>query len=63
MRKEEQKRDFITRSKFRDQLVTRFVNNLMLDGKKSTALQFFTTHGYVDEKVEEVELEMFGRKH
>jgi ribosomal protein S7 len=27
--------------RFNDQLVTRFVNNLMWDGKKSTALKFF----------------------
>jgi ribosomal protein S7 len=26
--------------RFNDQLVTRFVNNLMWDGKKSTALKF-----------------------
>jgi small subunit ribosomal protein S7 len=39
MRKERQKRDHFTRSRFNDQLVTRFVNNLMWDGKKSTAFK------------------------
>jgi small subunit ribosomal protein S7 len=41
MRKERQKRDHFTRSRFNDQLVTRFVNNLMWDGKKSTAFKVF----------------------
>ena len=35
------KRPLLPDPKFNDQLVTRFVNNLMLDGKKSTALKIF----------------------
>jgi small subunit ribosomal protein S7 len=41
MRKERQRKDHFTRSRFNDQLVTRFVNNLMWDGKKSTAFKVF----------------------
>ena len=35
------KRPLLPAPKFNDQLVTRFVNNLMWDGKKSTALKIF----------------------
>ena len=35
------KRPLLPDPKFDDQLVTRFVNNLMWDGKKSTALKIF----------------------
>ena len=35
------KRILLPDPKFHDQLVTRFVNNLMLDGKKSTAFKVF----------------------
>jgi small subunit ribosomal protein S7 len=35
------KRILLPDPKFNDQLVTRFVNNLMLDGKKSTAFKVF----------------------
>ena len=35
------KRPFLPDPKFNDQLVTRFVNNLMWDGKKSTAFKVF----------------------
>ena len=35
------KRPILPDPKFNDQLVTRFVNNLMLDGKKSTAFGLF----------------------
>ena len=36
-KKQSKKRALIPDPKFNDQLVTRFVNNLMLQGKKSTA--------------------------
>ena len=46
--------------KFKDVLVTKFVNNLMLDGKKSTAFQiFYDAISIVDEKVKGEE-EMTG---
>jgi len=42
MRKERaKKRPLLPDPKFNDELVTRFVNNLMLDGKKSTAYKIF----------------------
>ena len=42
MRKRQaKKRPLLPDPKFKDQLVTRFVNNLMWDGKKSTAYKIF----------------------
>ena len=42
MRKRQaKKRPLLPDPKFNDQLVTRFVNNLMWDGKKSTAFKVF----------------------
>ena len=40
-KKQSKKRDLIPDPKFNDQLVTRFVNNLMQQGKKSTAFKIF----------------------
>ena len=40
-KKKSKKRDLIPDPKFNDQLVTRFVNNLMQQGKKSTAYKIF----------------------
>ena len=40
-KKQSKKRDLIPDPKFNDQLVTRFVNNLMLQGKKSKAYKIF----------------------
>ena len=37
--KEEQKEEYYSDPKFESILVTRFVNNLMLDGKKNTAFK------------------------
>jgi len=48
------KRVLLPDPKFQDKLVTRFVNNLMLDGKKSTAFEiFYSALEIVNEKVEE----------
>tara|TARA_B100000809_G_C15138566_1_gene531826 strand:- start:19 stop:489 length:471 start_codon:yes stop_codon:yes gene_type:complete len=48
------KRVLLPDPKFNDKLVTRFVNNLMLDGKKSTAFDiFYGALEIVTEKVEE----------
>ena len=58
MRKREAKtRPLLPDPKFKDQLVTRFVNNLMWDGKKSTAYKiFYDAIEIIDErKQEEVE--------
>jgi len=42
MRKRQaKKRPLLPDPKFKDQLVTRFINNLMWDGKKSTAFKIF----------------------
>ena len=40
-KKQSKKRPMLPDPKFNDQLVTRFVNNLMLHGKKSTAYNLF----------------------
>jgi small subunit ribosomal protein S7 len=48
------KRVLLPDPKFQDKLVTRFVNNLMLDGKKSTAFDiFYGALEIVNEKMEE----------
>jgi len=50
------KRVLLPDPKFNDKLVTRFVNNLMLDGKKSTAFEiFYGALEIVNEKIEEEE--------
>ena len=40
-KKQAKKRPLLPDPKFNDQLVSRFVNNLMWDGKKSTAFKVF----------------------
>ena len=57
MRKKQSKnRDLIPDPKFNDQLVTRFVNNLMLQGKKSKAYKiFYDAMEIVDQKNEDKE--------
>ncbi|TNF32399.1 MAG: 30S ribosomal protein S7 [Bacteroidetes bacterium] len=48
------KRELVPDPKFKDTLVTRFVNSLMVDGKKSTAMKvFYDAIEIVDKKVEE----------
>jgi small subunit ribosomal protein S7 len=48
------KRELVPDPKFKDTLVTRFVNSLMVDGKKSTALKvFYDAIDIVDKKVED----------
>jgi small subunit ribosomal protein S7 len=41
--------------RFNDQLVTRFVNNLMWDGKKSTALKFYDAIDIIEAKKQDAE--------
>ena len=57
MRKEKAKRRYLLPDpKFQDALVTRFVNNLMLSGKKNKAYGiFYTTLDIVAEKTKEDE--------
>ena len=55
-KKQSKKRPLIPDPKFNDQLVTRFVNNLMLQGKKSKAYKiFYDAMEIVDQKNEEKE--------
>jgi len=55
-KKQSKKRDLIPDPKFNDQLVTRFVNNLMLQGKKSKAYKvFYDAMDIVDQKNEDKE--------
>ncbi|MGV6829386.1 MAG: 30S ribosomal protein S7 [Flavobacteriales bacterium] len=50
------KRPLLPDPKFNDQLVTRFVNNLMWDGKKSTAFKvFYDAIDIVEEKKQDEE--------
>ena len=50
------KRVLLPDPKFNDQLVTRFVNNLMLDGKKSVAFQvFYDALNIVEERKQDEE--------
>lgn len=57
MRKRQaKKRPLLPDPKFNDQLVTRFVNNLMWDGKKSTAFKvFYDAIEIVDQKKQDAE--------
>jgi len=57
MRKRQaKKRPLLPDPKFNDQLVTRFVNNLMKDGKKSTAFKvFYDALDIVEEKKQDEE--------
>ena len=55
-KKQSKKRPLLPDPKFNDQLVTRFVNNLMLDGKKSTAFKiFYDAIAIVDERKQDEE--------
>lgn len=55
-KKQSKKRPLIPDPKFNDQLVTRFVNNLMSQGKKSKAYKiFYDAMEIVDEKNEDKE--------
>lgn len=57
------KRELVPDPKFKDTLVTRFVNSLMVDGKKSVALKvFYDAIEIVDKKVEDQDgLEVFKK--
>ena len=57
------KRVLLPDPKFNDRLVTQFVNNLMLDGKKSVAFNvFYSALDIVNEKIEEEDaLEVFKK--
>jgi small subunit ribosomal protein S7 len=55
-KKAAKKRPLLPDPKFNDQLVTRFVNNLMWDGKKSVAFKvFYDAIAIVDEKNQDEE--------
>lgn len=63
MRKAKPKKRYILPDpKFKDTSVTKFVNNLMFDGKKSTAYSiFYDACALVEEKTEENGLEMWKK--
>ena len=64
MRKRQaKKRPLLPDPKFNDQLVSRFVNNLMWDGKKSTAFKvFYDAMDNISEKVtEETSIQVFEK--
>ncbi|MDC0514916.1 30S ribosomal protein S7 [Flavobacteriaceae bacterium] len=55
-KKQAKKRPLLPDPKFNDQLVTRFVNNLMWDGKKSTAFKiFYDAINIIEERKEDDE--------
>ena len=62
-KKRAKKRLLIPDSKFGSKLVTRFVNNLMLDGRKNTAFKvFYDAMNNISEKVtEESSLQVFEK--
>jgi len=56
------KRPLLPDPKFKSTLVTRFVNNLMLDGKKSTAESiFYTAIDVIEERTGQKGLEVFEK--
>lgn len=63
MRKAKPKKRYILPDpKFKDTSVTKFVNNLMLDGKKSTAYSiFYDAVALVEKKTEESGLELWKK--
>lgn len=63
MRKAKPKKRYILPDpKFKDTSVTKFVNNLMFDGKKSTAYSiFYDACALVEEKTEESGLELWKK--
>jgi small subunit ribosomal protein S7 len=63
MRKSKPKKRYVLPDpKFRDVLVTKFVNNLMMDGKKNTAYDiFYSAIEIVEKRSSENGLEMFKK--
>ncbi len=63
MRKAKPKKRYVLPDpKYRDELVTRFINNLMLDGKKNTAAGiFYDAIDIVEEKTKEDGLEIWKK--
>ncbi len=61
-KKSAKKRILLPDPKFGSSLVTRFVNNLMLDGKKNTAFKvFYTALDSISTKIEEEALVVFEK--
>jgi len=59
-KKQAKKRPLLPDPKFNDQLVTRFVNNLMWDGKKSIAFKiFYDAIDIVDQRKQDEEKNSF----
>lgn len=61
-RNKAKKRDVLPDSKFNDKIVTKFINGLMLDGKKSLAESiFYTALEEVEKETNESGIEVFRR--
>ena len=58
-RRKAEKRDVLPDSKFNDKVVTKFINGLMVDGKKSIAENIF--YNALEEKTNESGIEIFRR--
>ncbi len=55
-----EKRKIVPDPKYRDVLITRFINNIMLDGKKNTARRLlYDAFDIVEEKTKQPPLEVF----
>ena len=62
MRKAKPKRIILPDPKYNDVLVTKFVNNLMLDGKKATAFSiFYEALDIIEDKLKENPLEVWKK--
>jgi small subunit ribosomal protein S7 len=61
-RRSAQKREILPDPKFKDKLVTKFINNLMLDGKKSLAETiFYGSMDLINDKINEDPLTVFKK--
>ncbi|MBN1292412.1 MAG: 30S ribosomal protein S7 [Candidatus Latescibacteria bacterium] len=61
-RKKVQKRELVPDPKFKSALVAKFINNLMLDGKKSVSESiFYRAMDYIEERTGQSGLEIFEK--
>lgn len=61
-KKRAEKRQLVPDAKYRDKIVTRFVNNIMLDGKKNTARRImYDAFEIVAERTKDDPLEVFRK--
>ena len=61
-RRKAEKRDVLPDSQYNDKVVTKFINGLMIDGKKSIAENiFYTALNQIKEETQEEGIEVFRR--